>query len=94
MEISLSAKVFVPEKVLLREVAGEAVILNLNNEQYYGLDEIGTRFWTMLTTSSSIREAIDDLLAEYDVDRATLEQDMRDLLSKLAEQGLVELRNE
>ncbi|MBN1428629.1 MAG: PqqD family protein [Anaerolineae bacterium] len=90
----MSAKVFVPEKVLLREVAGEAVILNLNNEQYYGLDEIGTRFWTMLTTSSSIREAIDDLLAEYDVDRATLEQDMRDLLSKLAEQGLVELRNE
>ena len=94
MKISLSARVTIPGKVLLREVADEAVILNLNNEQYYGLDQVGTRFWIVLTTSASIQEAIDILLTEYDVDRATLEQDVRDLLSKLAAQGLIELCDE
>jgi hypothetical protein len=94
MKISLSARVTIPEKVVLREVEDEAVILNLNNEQYYGLDAVGTRFWIVLTTSASIQEAIDALLAEYDVDRATLEQDVRDLLNKLAARGLIELRDE
>ena len=122
MKISPSSKVSIPEKVLLREVADEAMVLNLNNERYYGLDQVGTRFWTVLTTSASIQEAIDALLVEYDVDRATLdldetteweistypildedenivqaillEQDVTDLVSKLAVQGLIELNDE
>lgn len=94
MEISLSARVTIPRGVLVRKVAGESVILNLNNEQYYGLDEMGTRMWAVLTTSPSIQEALDTLLAEYDVTGETLERDVRDLLSKLVAQGLVELRDE
>ncbi len=94
MKKSLSVRVIVPEKVLLREVADEAVILNLNTERYYGLDRVGTRFWIALTTSATIQEAIDTLLSEYAVDRATLEQDMHALLDKLIAQGLIELRDE
>ncbi len=93
MPIALSARVTIPDKVLIREVAGESVILNLNNEQYYGLDEVGTRFLTVLAASYSVRAAIDILLAEYEVDKETLERDMLDLLSKLAEQGLIELHD-
>ena len=93
MEISLTARVTIPEKVLIREVAGESVILNLNNEQYYGLDEVGTRFLAVLATAASIQAAIDTLLAEYEVDRTTLEKDMRELLGRLLEQGLIELHD-
>lgn len=93
MSIALSARVTIPNRVLMRDVAGEAVLLNLNNEHYYGLDEVGARFLTVLVSSASIQAAIDALLAEYDIDRVTLERDMLDLLGKLAEQGLIEIHD-
>ena len=89
--IQLTNRVRIPEGVLIREVTGEAVLLNLNNEQYYGLDAVGLRMWQVLTNSGSIQQGIDDLLEEYDVDRATLEGDVLNLLGKLAGQGLVEI---
>jgi hypothetical protein len=94
MEISFSTRVVVPAKVLIREVAGESIILNLNSEQYYGLDKEGTRFLAVLSQSASIQTAVDTLLAEYEVDRATLEEDMRGLLDDLIERGLIGLRSE
>lgn len=91
--IQLTDQVRVAEGVLIREVSGEAVLLNLKNEQYYGLDAIGLRMWQTLTNQASIQQGIDDLLAEYEIDRITLEKDVLDLLGELAGQGLVEIIN-
>ena len=81
----------VPEHVLAREVGGELVILNLDNEQYYGLDEPGTRMWSLLTNSPSIQSAIEMLQAEYDVEREMLEADMDNLIDELTHEGLLEI---
>ena len=89
--IRLTDNVSVPEGVLIREVAGEAVLLNLNNEQYYGLNAVGLRMWQVLTAGRNIEQTIEELLQEYDVDRATLEGDILQLLEELAGQGLVEI---
>ena len=74
---------------MIRSVAGESVILNLDSEAYFGLDEIGTRMWHVLTTTKLIREGITKLLDEYEVNPATLERDVRHLLTELAGEGLV-----
>lgn len=89
--IRLTDNVSVPEGVLIREVAGEAVLLNLNNEQYYGLNAVGLRMWQVLTAGRNIEQTVEELLQEYDVDRATLEGDILQLLEELAGQGLVEI---
>jgi coenzyme PQQ synthesis protein D (PqqD) len=81
--------VIVPDSVMIRDVAGESVILNLDTEAYFGLDEIGTRMWHVLTTSKSIQAAITTLLDEYEVNAATLERDVRYLLTELAGEGLI-----
>jgi hypothetical protein len=80
--------------VLVREVSGESVLLNLKNETYYGLDDIGTRMWAVLTDSGTIQDAFHTLLAEYDVTEDTLRGDLDDFIGKLVEQGLVELHGE
>ena len=90
-EISLAASVAVPEEVVLRHVSGEAVLLNLKNEHYYGLDEVGTRIWMALNDEPSIQASIDVLLDEYDVTFQTLQQDVLELVGKLVEHGLLEL---
>jgi hypothetical protein len=91
MNISFDTRVSIPLDVLVSELSGELVILNLDNESYYGLDEVGTHMWTALTTSETIQSAYDGLLAEYEVGEERLRQDLTDLLGKLITQGLVEV---
>ena len=79
-----------PEHVMFRELDGEAVLLNLQNEMYYGLDETGTRMWQLLTTADSVQAAMDILLEEYDVNPETLEQDLVQMITELKSHGLLE----
>jgi len=79
--------------VLAQELQGESVLLNVRNGRYYGLDEVGTRMWTVMTSSKSLREACDKLLAEYDIDPDRLENDVTKLAEDLVEHGLVEIQN-
>ncbi|MGB3203544.1 MAG: hypothetical protein WBB28_01005 [Crinalium sp.] len=40
-QISLSNKVKLPDSVLMEDMAGEAIMLDLTTEQYHDLDEVG-----------------------------------------------------
>ena len=91
MTIPFGARVSVRPDVLVSEVGGESVILNLDSEAYIGLDSMGARMWTALTTSKSIQKAYDDLLEEYDVTEEQLRHDLAELIGRLVEQGLVEV---
>jgi hypothetical protein len=91
VQVSFSQHIIIPEGVLLRELSGEAVILNLNTEHYFGLDAVGTRMWALLSSSPTIQAAFDALLAEYAVDADTLRRDLTDFIVNLAEHGLLEL---
>jgi hypothetical protein len=84
-------RVSVPADVLIQELQGESVLLNVGTGRYFGLDEVGTRMWAALTTTESLQAAYDTLLAEFDVDGQRLEGDLRNLVEKLVEQGLVEI---
>jgi len=70
----------------------EAAILNLNNTVYYGLNPVGTRVWDLVQQARSVREIRDALLDEYDVEAEQCERDLLDLLQKMREQGLIEVR--
>ncbi len=91
MTILFTMRVSVPEHVLLRQIEGESVLLNINNERYFGLDEVGTRMWATLTSADSIQAAYEALLGEYEVDPEQLRQDLQILIEKLVENGLIEV---
>jgi len=73
------------------DLAGEAAILNLKNGVYYGLDPVGARIWTLIQEQRTFAELRETLLAEYEVEAAQLEADLRALLAQLAEQQLIEI---
>ena len=89
MTVSFSDRVAVPDGVLISQLQEESVILNLESERYFGLDDVGTRFLTVLTTSESIEAAHEKLRREYDVDPHVLRDDLLDLVDKLVDQGLL-----
>jgi hypothetical protein len=91
MPIAFESSVQVPPDVLLSEQDGESVLLNLKTETYFGLDEVGTRMWSALTTADSIQRAYEKLEAEYEVDAGRLREDLVALLEKLVENGLLEM---
>ena len=92
--LSFASRVSVPADVLVNVVGEESVLLNLKTERYFGLDGVGTRMWTVLTTSPSVQAAYEKLLAEYEVEGGRLRADLQALISQLTEQGLLEIHNE
>ncbi len=91
MKISFAMQISVPPDVLMNEVGGESVFLNLNGGNYFGLDEVGTSMWRALTRSDSIQAAYEALLSEYDVDPELLKKDLEDLLEQLVKHGLLQI---
>lgn len=89
MTISFSDRVTVPDDVLISHLQEESVILNLDSERYFGLDDVGTRFLSVLTTSESIEAAYERLRDEYDVDPQVLRGDLLALVENLLDQGLL-----
>lgn len=88
--MTLSTRVTAGPDHLSSNLAGEVVILSLDRGLYYGLDEVGARIWEMLSDTPVTPEQICDRLeTEYDVDRATLESDILDLLEDLHAEGIV-----
>jgi hypothetical protein len=84
-------RVVVPSHVLVRFLDKEAVLLNIETERYFGLDETGTRMWQLVTAAPKIEVAYQQLLEEYDVRPELLRENLTDLLARLVENGLLQV---
>ena len=73
----------------MQEVGGEAVLLDLKSETYFGLDSVGTRIWQLVERDGELKAIHAVLLAEYEVSAERLEDDLLKLVAQLAEKGLV-----
>ena len=89
MSIPLSSNITISTEVLAQEVDGETVLLDLQSESYFGLDEVGTRIWQLLQEQDELQKVLDIMLEEYDVDAKQLENDLNELLEKLLEAKLI-----
>ena len=71
------------------DLSGEAVILQLQDGMYYGLNHLGTSIWKCIQTPKTITEVRDAILEEYEVTAERCEADLRILLAEMMEQRLV-----
>ncbi len=92
MAISFATRATVPQHVTSRRLDDELVLLNLDSENYFGLDAVGTRIWEVISEAASVEEGFQQLLSEYEVDEAKLREDMEKLLNQLVSSELIELQ--
>ena len=85
MSISIS------KDVLTQELQDETVLLDLDSENYFGLDSVGTRIWQLLNEGQDEVAIVNTLLDEYEVEREVLEKDIAELLGRLNEAGLIKI---
>ena len=89
--LDFATRVTVPESVLFRDLEGEAVLLETVTGRYYGLNEVGTRMWSLLQLYGEIEAAYQHLLAEYQVPAHELRQDFLDFIGLLTSRRLIEI---
>jgi hypothetical protein len=80
----------VSSEAICQKVSGEMVILDLNSESYFGLNETGCRIWQLLEAGYAIPDILQTLTDEFDVSRQELETDLQALLDALEAAGLIQ----
>ena len=87
--LTLASRVAAAPDLMASDLAGEMVLLNLADGVYYGLDAVGAHVWRLLDQPRTVRAVVDDVVAQYHVDRARCENDVLTFLEDLSSHGLV-----
>jgi hypothetical protein len=94
MTITLQSIIVAVPDQISTELSGETVILHMGNGVYYGLDPVGTTIWNLIQKPCRVDAVRDAVLEEYDVEPERCQQDLLALLGSLAEQTLIEVRDD
>jgi hypothetical protein len=81
----------VPSAVLSRDLQGEAVLLQLETGEYFGLDETGARIWQLIVEKGNLEAVEAALCDEFDVDAAVASSDLNTLVDELVARKLIEI---
>ena len=79
---------FAPD-VVVQVINGEALILKLQEEEVFSLNETGARVAQLIGEGRSLGAVIDTLTAEYEMSRQDIEREVTDLVQTLVSKGLV-----
>ena len=89
-QVILNKKKFdLAEEVLYREVENEAILLHIPTGTYYGLSETSILFWKALQEKQPLKPVVEQIIQEYDVERAQVMQDLQTFLEDLLEAGII-----
>jgi hypothetical protein len=89
MNDALPLAVTIGDAVLYQELADEAVLLNVENQQYYGLNDVGAKMWKSLMEAGNIAAAVDLLSETYEIEQVVIRADMEGLVRELLKAGLL-----
>lgn len=89
--MNFSQKVNFPDTVFAQEVDGEMVLLDMDSENYFGLDAVASDIWKLLQEGKTLQETEETLLEMYDVEPEQLRSDLKAFVGKLVESKLATL---
>jgi hypothetical protein len=77
------------DRVMMQQVEGDSVLLDIDSGEYYSLNEVGGRVWDLCDGTRSVASIADTLCSEYDVTQQQALRDASELLEGLTGAGLV-----
>lgn len=86
--LSLEDRLAPTDQVVVRELSGESVLLDLNSGIYFGLNGVGTRAWALMARGGSLRDIHDALTSEFDAPAAVIEGELLRFAAELCQHGL------
>ena len=80
----------VPDHVVPQMLDNELVLLDLSRGEYFGLDDVGSRIWTLLERGTAQDAIIEAIVDAYDAPQDRVREDVEALIAELLSQGLVQ----
>ena len=77
------------ERVIAKGVSESLVLLNLDNGEYYKLNEVGGRVWELCDGNKNVAEMVATICEEYEAPAEVIEADILDLLRDLVDEKMV-----
>lgn len=90
--ITLTTPIKRRDTIIAQNLDNDIVMANIDSGHYFGVDKTSKRIWELIEPQTTCCQTICDVLCtEYNVDRATCEQDVLVFLQDLSKEGLIEL---
>jgi hypothetical protein len=83
--------VVVADGVIYQKIQDEVVLLNMENQQYYSLNPTASLFWDNIVELQDIQAAEEQLIMSFPDNRDAVGSDLRDLVQKLVQAGLLKI---
>ncbi|PGD05844.1 PqqD family protein [Bacillus wiedmannii] len=90
--ISEFSRIIVKPGTIISEFEGEAVLLNISQGIYYGIDEVGLEIWKLIVEKNSLGVIKTYLVNNYDITKKELSDDTERFIENLYEKGLIEIK--
>jgi hypothetical protein len=81
------------ESVICRELGDNIVLLNTANDEFYGLNPVGSAMWKCLIEEGNVVAAGDLLIGKYDANAPVIRRDLEALARQLVSEGLLEIED-
>lgn len=77
------------DRVLMQRAAETLVLLDLDEGQYYALDEVSGRVWELCDGSRSVAGVVEAMCADFDAPPEEITTDVLEFLEELIDERLV-----
>lgn len=89
--MDLNIKVRQSKEIDATDLNGEKVMMNLDLGKYFALNSIGSRIWDIIEDEIYVKDIVDTLLNEYDVDEKKCQESVIKYLGILKNENLIEV---
>ena len=89
-EISDNTTFQVRDDIVTEEIEDELVILDLDGDVYFSLNEVGRLIWEEAADGTAFGAIVDAICENYEVERERAAEDARDFLGQALDEQLME----
>ena len=79
-----------PEQVSA-DLDGKTVLLSVENGEYYNMNAVGSRIWSLLETPLTVAELVTHLTDEFEIDAEICQQEAITFLEQLSKNKLLQI---
>ena len=81
---------FIQNKTIVQSKIGEEVVmLDMESGFYFGLNSVASVIWGVLADEIGFEKLIDQLMAQFEVERSICEADTQELLDQMLEKNII-----
>ena len=85
----LPSRIEIGDSVIFQSLGDEAILLNISTQQYYGLNSVGARMWSLLMESGDPKQVLATMGGVFEGDPALMLDDLTRLIQELLDAGLL-----